>query len=89
VGYPSCGSICGDVNDDGAVDASDVVLFRSHLASPTGSPFSANGTAKCTVAPLDPLLPPCDVLDVVVIRRSLQSPPLAPLRAPDCPFVSP
>ena len=88
VGYPNCGSICGDVNDDGAVNASDVTLFRAHLASPTGSPFSTNGAAKCTVAPLVPTLPPCDILDVVVIRRSVQSPPLLPPRGPDCPFVS-
>jgi len=89
VGYPSCGSICGDVNDDGSVDASDVTLFRSHLAAPLASPLSPNGAAKCTVAPLVPTLPPCDILDVVVIRRSIQSPPLAPPRGPDCPFVSP
>jgi len=88
-GYPSCSSICGDVNDDGTVDPNDVTLFRLHLADPGDFPFTTNGANKCTVAPLIPSLPACDMLDVTVIRRSLQNPPLGPGRAPDCRFVAP
>ncbi|HTO70364.1 MAG TPA: hypothetical protein VMR31_10930 [Myxococcota bacterium] len=88
-GYPYCESICGDVTDDGAVDANDVALFRAYLATRNAALLTPNGADKCTVEPLVSGYPPCDILDLVVIRRSIQSPPLAPPRLAVCPFVSP
>ncbi|MFI5315457.1 MAG: hypothetical protein ACHQ6T_07140 [Myxococcota bacterium] len=88
-GYPNCGTICGDVTNDGNVDAADVAAFRFYLADPVDGAFTPAGAGKCTVVPLVPSLPPCDVLDLVVIRRSIQAPPLLPGRAPVCAAVTP
>ena len=59
---------CGDVNDDGLLDATDVTMLRGYIADPTGAPLPPGGQDKCTVIG-DP--GPCDVLDQVVISRRL------------------
>jgi hypothetical protein len=86
--YPECSTICGDVSDDGNVNGNDVLGFRASLADPVGAALTPGGQSKCQVIAPSPA-PACDVLDLVVIRRSLQSPPLAPGRAPVCPAVAP
>ena len=60
---------CGDVFEDGLVDADDLDLYRDHLASPGGSAFLGGVPAKCSVVGSDPS--GCDILDVVVMRRAL------------------
>ena len=82
---PDCQTICGDVDDSAQVDASDLALFRLHLANPVGVPFSPGGASKCSVIGT---ATSCDVADVVVIARSLHAPPLAPGRAPVCSAVT-
>jgi hypothetical protein len=89
VGYPTCATICGDVDDDGDVTAADADAYRDFLADPFGATFTPGGASKCAVVPYAPGEPFCDLLDVVVLRRSLAAPPLAPGRAPVCDFVAP
>jgi Chitobiase/beta-hexosaminidase C-terminal domain len=60
---------CGDVTLDGAVTASDVTLYREHLANPTGIPFLADTSGKCSV--FGALSSQCDIVDLVVLRRAL------------------
>ncbi len=76
--------ICGDVNDDGVVDVSDISFFRTHLADPNGRRLPVVGQSKCSVrgGPTD-----CDILDLVVLRRALRIPSLPPLVAPICEAV--
>jgi hypothetical protein len=76
-----CALACGDVNVSGVLDEGDVTVFRSFLADPTGSPLSPEAAGRCNVigAP-----GPCTVLDVVVMRRALATPPLSPGIAPVC-----
>ncbi len=76
--------LCGDVNDDGSVDAADVATFRAHLADPRGIPLSPAGQAKCTVIGEAAA---CDLLDLTVLRRALAVPPLPPGIAPVCEAV--
>jgi para-nitrobenzyl esterase len=64
---------CGDVTLDGAVTASDVTLYRAHLASPTGLPFLGAAGEKCSVVGV--VSSQCDLLDVVVLRRTLAGQP--------------
>ena len=72
---------CGDLDADGVVDSDDVALFRSHLADPGARPLSLAARARCSVrgGASD-----CDVADVVVLRRVLHTPSLAPGVAPVC-----
>lgn len=81
--YGSSG-ICGDVNDDGAVDPQDVVEFRAYLADPSGSPLSPAGVRQCTVIGS---VRPCDDLDLTVIRRAIEVPGLPPGVAQVCEAV--
>lgn len=67
---------CGDTNDDGAVLDDDVAELRASLADPAGAPLAARGVAKCTVHGDRPA--PCSVLDAAILRRALESAPLAP-----------
>ena len=57
---------CGDVSNDGAVDANDVAAFRDALAQ--GQIDSLPGAAKCRV---NGAWENCSVLDVTVMRRAL------------------
>jgi len=59
---------CGDVDLDGFIDADDVTDYRNHLADPVGNPFSTLATDKCNVT--SPVRP-CDLLDVVLLRRAI------------------
>ena len=72
---------CGDVNVDSFVDGVDVAIYRGFLADPGGMPLSPAGEDNCTV--VGPPRP-CDVLDVVVLRRVLALPPLPPAIAAVC-----
>ncbi|HTO52498.1 MAG TPA: hypothetical protein VMR50_03845, partial [Myxococcota bacterium] len=67
---------CGDVTGEGIVDTGDVAAYRSHLANPTGLPFSATALTKCSVSGSSA---GCDIQDLVVMRRALvgQGPGLA------------
>ncbi|MFQ5513435.1 MAG: hypothetical protein ACE5FG_03280 [Myxococcota bacterium] len=78
--------ICGDVNGDSRPDLDDVAALRVFLADPVGSPLSSSGTMRCSVigGPDD-----CDMANVVVMRRSLSSPPLPPGWSQICPAASP
>jgi murein DD-endopeptidase MepM/ murein hydrolase activator NlpD len=66
---------CGDVDGDGAFGSSDLDDLLAYLADPVASPLSPDGLAQCTVTGR---ARPCDVLDVVVMRRNLDGlgPPL-------------
>ncbi len=57
---------CGDVTSEGTLTAADADAMRSHLASPTGT-LGAAALERCSVYPGTP----CDLLDVVVLRRAL------------------
>jgi hypothetical protein len=78
---------CGDVDGDGDVDRDgDVKRIRDELAAPgTGIPAAAD-LAKCSTigGAID-----CDVRDVVVIRRALEQPALAPGVAQVCAPAAP
>jgi hypothetical protein len=65
--------LCGDVNDDGTVDASDVDAFRDFLRGVID--FTPVGQRKCTVIGA---VGDCDVLDATVIRRGVAGPGLQP-----------
>ena len=58
------------MDDSGAVDAADVLLFRSSLLDPS-SPLTTAGLAKCTVIGV---AGECDILDVTVLRRAVEAP---------------
>ncbi len=72
---------CGDVDDDGSVDSADVVAYRDSLADPDGLPLTSAGVAKCSVIGS---AGPCEILDVSVIQRALESEPLLPGIAQVC-----
>jgi hypothetical protein len=77
---------CGDVSDDGDVDAGDVGLLRSVLAG--SAALGAEGLAKCSV--IDASSPTCDAVDLVVLRRRLAAPrPLLPGTRPVCVAARP
>ena len=63
---------CGDVDDDGSIGFSDRDLLRQHLADPVGAPIPAAGRSKCDVRGS---FDTCDVLDSVVLARSLAGHP--------------
>ncbi len=77
---------CGDVDDDGDVDFDDVDTYRDSLADPTGLALSPAGTAKCSVIDSPG---PCEILDVTVIERALDDPPLEPGIAQVCTAATP
>jgi para-nitrobenzyl esterase len=68
---------CGDTADDGDVDAADLATLRLALAG--AAPLGAAGESKCSVAGGSA---ECDVLDSVVLARSLFG--LAPMIAQSC-----
>jgi hypothetical protein len=71
---------CGDVSDDGIVNGADVQDLRSALAA--GAFGSLAAPAKCRV---NGAWAPCSLLDVVLLRRTLQPPaPLGPGLAQTC-----
>ena len=68
-------ALCGDVSDDGVVDALDADGLRNALL---GNPSAIANAAKCNVfGPTDPTLAEnglptdCDLVDVAVLRRAL------------------
>ncbi|MFQ5514946.1 MAG: thrombospondin type 3 repeat-containing protein [Myxococcota bacterium] len=63
---------CGDLNADFLVTSADVDVLRSFLADPTGSPIPAQELAKCAVAGE---AGSCDLLDLVITRRTLAGRP--------------
>lgn len=71
---------CGDFDLDLAVTAADVAALRAHLADPEGLPTTPVVAARCNVIGSRR---PCDVLDLVVLERSLAE--LGPGIAPVCP----
>lgn len=81
VRIPQPGEVCGDVDDDAFVDAGDVATLRQHLKDPVGSPLTPGGIAKCNV-----ILPPrpCDLRDLVVLRRDIEGPLMPPGIAQVC-----
>ena len=72
---------CGDVDDDGDVDLSDLEAYRGSLADPDALGLTLAGVAKCSV--IDSA-GPCEMLDVAVIQRALEGPALLPGIAPVC-----
>ena len=75
---------CGDVSNDGGVDTADVTALRTFLA---GGALSADGLAKCSV--IDLASPTCDVADLTVLRRRLETRPLLPGTFPVCVAARP
>ena len=73
---------CGDANDNGIVEAGDVAALRAALTAQT--PLSAAGAAKCRVETGSAA---CDVVDVAVLKRRLQS--LGPGIAQACAAANP
>ncbi len=70
---------CGDVNNSGIVDFTDVSAYRSRLANPAST---LAGVAKCSVIGS---AGPCDeIRDVSVMKRALQVTPLPPGIAQVC-----
>jgi hypothetical protein len=81
-------TLCGDVDGNGQVSFADVGAFRLSLADALNHPLAPAGQGRCRV--IGPVrTPSCDVLDVVVTRRSLIDPPLGPGRAQVCTAVTP
>jgi len=76
---------CGDVDEDGVISASDLSLYRAHLADPTGVPLGAVGAARCQVS-LDSS--GCDLLSAVVLSRRLAVPLREPGIQPACSDVA-
>lgn len=66
---------CGDVNGDGAFDATDLDDYLDYLADPVGHRLSQAGLAQCTVVGRARA---CDVRNAVVMQRNLAGlgPPL-------------
>ena len=77
---------CGDVNDDGVIDLTDVAAYRQGLADPTGNPLSPAGVSKCAVIGTDGA---CQITSVAVILRAFEDPPLGPPLAQVCAAVAP
>jgi hypothetical protein len=67
---------CGNVAGSGRVDQTDVDAYRAFLADPSGAALSAGALARCAVVGTPS---PCNIVQVVAIRRGLQLPPLAPV----------
>jgi hypothetical protein len=67
--------VCGDINLDMDVNATDVALLRAALADPTGAALAPDAAARCSVigGASD-----CDVVDVAVLKRALASPTALP-----------
>jgi hypothetical protein len=65
------------VDDNGIVNIEDVGTYRVSLIDPGGPPpaMTAAGISKCSVRGSSG---PCEILDVSVIQRALEVPPLAP-----------
>ena len=59
---------CGDLTQDGIVDASDVTAYRAYLTQDPNTPFAA--ARKCKVASDGG---PCSILDVAVLERALDT----------------
>jgi len=57
---------CGDVSQNGIVDAPDVAAYRAYLTQDPNTPFSA--ARKCKVATDGG---PCSIVDVAVLERAL------------------
>jgi glucose/arabinose dehydrogenase len=81
--HPDCPSlypvVCGDLDADGERDAADVSLLRAALANPAGSPLSPTAQSRCSgIGGAE-----CDLADLTVLRRYLQSRAPGPL--PVCP----
>jgi nitrous oxidase accessory protein NosD len=72
---------CGDLSDDGTVDAADVSVYRAYLANPSASPLSAAAQRKCRVRGAAAA---CDVAQVAVLRRALATPARPPGIAQVC-----
>ena len=75
-------TLCGDLNNDGVLDAADVDTFRDFLADPDGFPLSLEGQSKCTVIGEEG---GCDILDLTIIRRTVEGPNLSPGISQVCP----
>ena len=73
---------CGDANDSGVVEAGDVDALRAALTA--AAPLSPAGAAKCRIETGSAA---CDVIDVAVLRRRLQS--LGPGIAQACAAANP
>jgi hypothetical protein len=72
---------CGDLDGDEFVSTVDVDVLRLHLVDPIGSPLSAAAESLCA---LHAGSSDCDLTQVAILLRSLESPPLAPGIAPAC-----
>jgi hypothetical protein len=66
---------CGDLSEDGTVEALDPAALRTFLADPAGAPLSAVALEKCRVNAGSAA---CDVLQLTVLRRALAEPALGP-----------
>lgn len=64
---------CGDLTSDGLLSGADVAALRAHLTQQ--SPLSATALERCSVRGSSTS---CDVADAAVLRRALESTPLAP-----------
>ena len=71
---------CGDLSGDGLTNAADPTRLRQALAA-IGAPLSSADLRRCSVIGSATT---CNVVDASVLRRALQSPPLAPGLAQTC-----
>ncbi|MFQ5512875.1 MAG: thrombospondin type 3 repeat-containing protein [Myxococcota bacterium] len=72
---------CADLDGNGHIQQQDVHHYRRHLADPEAGLLTAAAKRKCSVIGLPD---DCDMADVVVLRRWLRDPKLAPGLAPIC-----
>ncbi len=70
--------LCGDVNGDGTLNASDVLDLRLHL---TGIPLPLGGETRCPVIGEGI---GCDLLDLTVLHRTVEGPSMPPGIAQIC-----
>jgi cysteine-rich repeat protein len=72
---------CGDLDQSGLVNAADLALYREQQANPEGAVLATGASQRCSVIGS---AGPCDLTDIVVIRRTVEHPPLAPAVAQVC-----
>jgi hypothetical protein len=73
--------LCGDLDQNLIQEEADLLALRMALADPSGAPLSPVGAQRCNViAPIRP----CDIVDVAVMSRALNGPPLPPFIADAC-----
>ncbi len=78
--------ICGDLDQNRALEATDAGILASHLVDPNGTPLSQSQLDRCSVVgnAMD-----CDLLDWVVLTREAVDSTLAPGTSEICTAALP